>query len=77
MESLPFLSPPPPRRGFYTLGDRHVDLPATASAAETYESARDLATLIQGRDHGGQHRGEPEVCLRAGRLFVPRLEAGR
>lgn len=56
---------------------RHVDLPTTASAAETSDSARDLATLIGGHHHGGRHLGEPEVCLREGRLFAPRLEAGR
>ncbi|CAM9814143.1 unnamed protein product [Laminaria digitata] len=62
------------------LNIRHVDLPSHSNSSPqgqqdlTPSSAREMVEMLQAEAWGN---GEPEVCLRGGKLFAPRLEEGR
>lgn len=56
---------------------RHVDLAAGESRVA---AVKDLVRMLVQADGEGLNNcayGEPEICLRDGKLYVPRLEEGR
>lgn len=60
------------------MGVRHVDLSTdnAMGGPGLVDSERDLVTVLR-RGSAGCGYGEPEVCLRGGKIFAPRLEEGR
>ena len=65
---------------FMVQTERHVDLPCDSKSSPQGQqdlapsSALEIVDMLQGE---GYADGEPEVCLRGGKLFAPRLEEGR
>lgn len=56
---------------------RHVDLPSDESGGVVLTAAHDLIAMLATDGGGRCAYGEPEVCLRGGKVFAPRLEEGR